>query len=136
MVVGSTVTVDEVGTTAGAVADGRRRGMGFIMRVRWILLSMLVARSNNWWMLDNRWSSGSLSHSMMLSYRLTKATVCWGNPSAKIVKSCLGPGRKPAASIWLSEVLQIVMNSERRMPPRVGRHRSWRRRASITMTAE
>ena len=51
-------------------------------------------------------------------------------------RSCRMPGRKPAASIWLIETHQVLMKSAIRTPPCIGKHLSWCRHASITMTAE
>ena len=78
-------------------------------------------------MLGNSCSFGSFRDDNMSSYKLTKATVLFGSLSAKIARSWRAPGRKPAASIWLTETRQVVMNSETQTPPRVGRHLSWRR---------
>ena len=52
---------------------------------------------------------GSLRDAMIVSYRLMKATVLFGIPSAKMARICQIPGRKPAASIWLMEMRQVVI---------------------------
>ena len=120
----------------GGVVCWGRRVLGCSIRLCCKVLSMLMVRSNNWWMFGSIWSFESLRDNMMLSKRLMNATVLFRSPSAMMESSCRFEGRKPAASIWLIEVRQVLMKSATRTPPRVGQHLSWWRHASITITAE
>jgi hypothetical protein len=73
---------------------------------------------------------------MMVSCRVMNDTTLVGRPSANMVSACRGLGGYPAASIWLYELRHIEMYSGIRTPPRAGKQRSRRRRASIFITAE